>query len=137
MAATVDVVFDQHVALSAEEAYALLCDWRDHARWVPLTRVTVHDERSFTAYSGLGRLSLPDRMQVIDKDDDARSVTIEKKGPVLTGLAGFSVRRYADDECIVTWREHIRVPLVPGFLARPLESMTRGLFRRALKNLTS
>jgi carbon monoxide dehydrogenase subunit G len=135
MAAHVNVTFHQHVDLSAARAYDLLCDWEDHGRWVPLTRVIVHAPDSFTAWTGVGRLSLEDNMRVTDRDDAARSVTIEKTGPVLTGSAGFAVRPFSEDSCVVTWTEQIRVPLVPPFSAALLGAVTRALFRRALRNL--
>lgn len=135
MAAIVRIKFDQFVPLDATEAYALLCDWEDHGRWVPLTKVTVHDEASFTAFTGVGPLVLKDEMVVFSKDDAELVVVIRKTGPILTGTAGFAVRPFSQGSCVVTWEESLRVPLVPWFLAPVLRVVTRALFRAALKNL--
>ena len=135
MAVTVNVSFDQHVGLSADETYRLLCDWEDHGRWVPLTRVVVHSEEAFTAYTGIGPLRLRDDMVVQFRDDAARHVVVEKIGPVLTGTAGFAVRNFSADACVVRWTESLRIPLLPRFLAPPLRTVTRRLFSRALRRL--
>lgn len=135
MAAIVSIKFDQFVPLDASEAYTLLCDWGDHGRWVPLTKVVVLDESSFTAFTGVGPLVLKDEMVVLSKNDQERKVLIRKAGPVLTGTAGFSVRSFSKGSCVVTWEESLRVPLVPGFLAPALCVVTRALFRGALKKL--
>jgi carbon monoxide dehydrogenase subunit G len=133
MAAVVRVRFEQHIPLPAEIAYRRLCDWQDHERWVPFTTVTVHDENTFTAYTGIGPLRLADNMRVTCRDDEAREVVVEKTGPVLTGSAGFRVRPSSAESSIVIWTEELRVPLVPGFCAPLLRVVTRRLFRRALK----
>lgn len=135
MAARIETTFEQYVTTSAEKAYTDLCDWKDHERWVPFTTVILHSETEFTARTGVGPLALVDRMRVLERDDTAMRVTVEKLGPLLTGTAGFSVRPFAEDACVVRWREHVTVPLVPGFLAKPLSAATRVLFRRALRRL--
>jgi hypothetical protein len=135
VAAHVETTFDQYVPMSAEEAYTLLCDWDDHARWVPLTRVTTHSPEEFTAYTGLGPLALPDRMRVVRRDDASLSVTVEKIGPVLCGTAGFVVRPFDTSSCVVRWHESVRVPLVPRRLSRVLSEAARVLFRAALRRL--
>lgn len=135
MAATIETTFDQYLPMSAEETYALLCDWDDHARWVPLTRVATHSPDEFTAYTGLGPLALPDRMRVVRRDDASLSVTVEKLGPVLRGTAGFVVRPFDASSCVVRWYESVRVPLVPGRLSRMLSGVARVFFRAALRRL--
>lgn len=135
MAATVRVTFEQHISLPAETAYRRLCDWKDHERWVPFTKVTVHDEETFTAYTGIGPLRLEDNMRVVRRDDASCEVVVEKTGPVLTGSAGFRVRPYSAESSIVVWTEELRVPLIPEAFAPLLRVMTRRLFRRALKRL--
>lgn len=134
MTAIMDVTFHQYVGLAAERAYAQLCDWHDHGRWVPFTRVVVHDPDSFTAYSGIGPFALADNMRVVERDDLARSVIIEKTGPLLTGTAAFAVRPFAGG-CVVTWHEHLRVPLLPGCVAPLLRSTTVRMLRRGLRRL--
>lgn len=135
MAVRIETTFDQYVKVPAEQAYADLCDWKDHERWVPFTRVTVHSADAFTARTGVGPLALVDRMRVLERDDVAMRVSVEKLGPLLTGTAGFDVRPFSDETCVVRWTENVTVPLVPGFLAKPLSAATRILFRRALRRL--
>jgi len=135
MAIRIKTSFDQYVKAPAAEAYADLCDWEDHERWVPLTRVTVHSPEEFTARTGVGPLVLVDRMRLLERDDAAMRVTVEKLGPLLTGTAGFRVRPYSDEACVVSWTENVSVPLMPGFLSKPLSAATRVLFRRALRRL--
>jgi hypothetical protein len=135
MAAHVNVSFNQHVKLPAEVAYRLLCDWEDHSRWVPLTKVEVHSPDSFTAYTGIGPLRLKDRMQVLSRDDEQRAVVVVKLGPVLTGSAGFKVKTYSATSCVVSWTEELHIPYLPGFTTILLRPLTRLLFRRALRRL--
>lgn len=135
MPASVNVTFSRYLGVSADTAYALLCDWEDHGRWVPLTRVTVHDQDSFTAYTGVKPLVLKDEMRVTSRDDNTRTVTIEKLGPLLTGTAGFAVKPFSETSCVVTWEEHVNVPYVPRFAAPVLQWATRLAFTRALKKL--
>jgi len=53
----------------------------------------------------------------------------------LRGTAGFTVKRFDGDSCVVVWRENITVPYVPKFLRSSLAVATTFLFQRALKNL--
>ena len=125
----------QYVAISAEKAYSDLCDWENHGRWVPLTKITVHSPSEFTAYTGVWPLILKDRMRVTERNNDSRQVTLEKLGPVLTGTASFSVQRYGNNGCVIAWYEDIKAPYLPGFLSAPLTAITHRLFRYALRRL--
>ena len=135
MAAQIKTSFDQYVATSAQKAYADLCNWKDHERWVPFTRVTMHSPQEFTAHTGIGPLALPDRMRVLERDDEAMRVSVEKLGPLLTGTASFKVQMFTVESCVVTWTENIRVPFVPGILTKPLSAVAHVLFRYALRRL--
>ena len=135
MAAIVKIAFDQHVELPAEKAYQLLCDWEDHGRWVPLTKVVLHSPDAFTAYTGLWPLRLKDEMRVSFRDDGNRHVAVEKLGPILTGSAGFKVRYFSPTSSVVSWIEEVRVPYLPQFTAAALRPIARMLFRKALRNL--
>ena len=135
MAVNFNISFSRYVPLECEEAYKLLCDWEDHGRWVPFTKVEMTGEDSFVARTGFGFLSLCDNMVVTERDDEAKTVEIEKTGPDLRGTAGFTVKRFDGDSCVVVWRENITVPYVPKFLRSSLAVATTFLFQRALKNL--
>ena len=135
MAAKVSVAVSQYSSKTADEAYSLLCNWEDHGRWVPMTRVVEHSKDSFTAYTGVGALALEDNMRVTLRDDAARTVRIEKTGPYLKGTAVFSVKPFSSTTSVVTWEEHLTVPFVPNFMSPVLSVVTRKLFSRALRNL--
>jgi len=74
-------------------------------------------------------------MRVTRRDDETKEATFLKLGPLLTGTASFSVQRYDDNSCIVTWRENVKVLYLPGFLSTPLTALTLRLFRYALRRL--
>lgn len=136
MAVNIKFELQQYLAADADSVYADLCDWKNHGRWVPLTRIVMHSNQEFTAYTGVRPFVLADRMRVTGQDDDARTVTLEKLGPLLKGTAGFGVRRYDDKSCIVTWREDIKAQFFPKFLSKPLTATARILFRYALRRLS-
>lgn len=140
MSLRVKVSFEQHLSMRADDAYRTLCDWEDHGRWIPLTKVQAtqvqnHGPESFTAYTGVWPLRLTDRMRVSAKDDTTMSVTIEKIGPYLTGEAGFTVRPFDEASCVVVWREDVNAPYLPSILGPVVSSATRVLFKRALKRM--
>ena len=135
MGARIEIDLRQYVTTSAEEAYGDLCNWKDHERWVPFTKVTIYSPQEFTAYTGIRPFAIADRMRVTRRDDETKEATFLKLGPLLTGTASFSVQRYDDNSCIVTWRENVKVLYLPGFLSTPLTALTLRLFRYALRRL--
>ena len=127
----------RHLELPARVAYDELVDWRGHAHWVPMTRVVIESGdggpgTTFVATTGLGPLALPDRMRVESMDSDARTVTVVKIGPVLTGDVHLAVESVGDSACTVLWDEDIRVPLLPGFLSKPVGAIARKAFEVSL-----
>ena len=135
MSVNVEISFSRYIPIECSEAYKLLCDWEDHGRWVPFTEVKMTGECSFVARTGLGFFSFPDNMVVTERDDAPKTVKIEKIGPHLRGSAGFTVKKFDSDNCVVTWHENIVVPYVPKFLNHGLARITTVFFQRALKNL--
>jgi hypothetical protein len=122
------------VQLPARQTYDLLCDWEDHSRWVPFTRVESFSEGKFVAFTGIGPLQLEDNMRVTRRDDDAMRCEIVKTGPRLLGSASFSVHEVSAQECVITWSERLVVPYLPGLLSRPVGAAGKLLFRLALRN---
>ena len=119
--------------LPAHVAFAELIDWRGHAEWVPMTRVTIEDGDGgpgtvFVATSGVGPAALPDRMRVDALDATAMTVRITKIGPVLTGYVDLSVTSTGASTSRLTWLEDINVPVLPRFLARPVGAAARKAF---------
>ena len=126
--------------LPARVAFDELVDWRGHAEWVPMTRVVVESGdggvgTTFVATTGLGPLALPDRMRVAAIDSEARTVTVVKIGPVLTGEVQLAVEPAGDAACTVLWDEDIKVPLLPGFLSQPVGAVARKAFEVSLDRM--
>jgi len=126
--------------VTPDRAWALLIDWPGHADWVPMTRVEVDPDNPdrFTAWSGLGRLALEDRMQVrdIDHDSDIRRCVVDKLGPILVGEAEFSVAAGPSGvTSIVTWREDVHVPYLPRVLTGIVGRIGAALFSQSLRRM--
>ena len=136
------VVFelDRTVALPVDEAWRRLCDWAGHSDWIPMTRVEVDpaDPASFTAWTGLGKLSLPDRMRadVQSFDGTTGHCHVHKLGPVIVGEAEFTVAPGSGPgTTVVTWREDVTVPKMPRFLAKPVGWVSAQLFGLSLRRM--
>lgn len=134
---TVEFELSRTVRLTPDETWDRLVDWSGHGDWIPLTRVDVDpdDPSRFTAWSGIGRLMLEDRMHELERhrDGDRGYCRVAKLGPVLVGEAEFSVtpgltRRTA----VVQWREVVTVAYLPAFLAPVAAWIGRTLFAQAL-----
>ncbi len=137
MTTTVAFELSRIVPMTPELAWQRLTDWRSHGEWIPLTRVDVDpdDPDRFTAWSGIGRIALEDRMHLIDRtvDDSGRRARIAKLGPVLVGEAEFSVSAgIAPDSAVVQWREVVSVPFLPRMLAPVAAWIGKCLFTMAL-----
>ena len=121
-----------------------LVDWTGHGEWIPATRVEVGPGdptapgATFTAWTGPGRLSLEDRMRVVEctwDDDTARGeCEVDKLGPVLVGRAGFTVTAHGDGTALV-WVEDVEVRRVPGFLAPVAARLGAAGFRVGMRKL--
>lgn len=137
-----------HLPLPAEAAWALVTDVRNHARWVPLTRIDAVADLGlgdgFTAVSGPGARrgvpGLPDRMVVEEltvPDSATGAVGVaryRKLGPVLLGTAEVRVRP-AGDAATLIWTEDVHLRGLPRGLTAPLlrpvlEGMLRVVVRR-------
>jgi len=134
--------------MSAETAWALVTDVRNHARWVPLTRIDSSDVLAvgdtFTAVTGPGSRrgwpGLPDRMVVehFSPPDSSAGIagvaTYRKLGPVLLGTAEVQVLPDGDS-CVVLWTEDVHLRGLPRRLTAPvlrpvLAAMVRVVMRR-------
>jgi hypothetical protein len=103
-----------------------LIDWEAHGAWVPMTHTDVHDDDGtavgarFTAYTGVGRLALEDRMEVVectwDEETGSGRCVVDKHGPVLFGQAGFDVTSTSTGS-VLDWFEDVDVKRMPKFLA--------------------
>ena len=130
----------RHLPLPARVAFDELVDWRGHAEWVPMTRVVIESGdggagTTFVATTGLGPLALPDRMRVESLDAAQMTVHIVKIGPVLTGDVRLAVESLSDDSSDITWDEDVRVPLLPGFLSKPVGAVARKAFEVSIDRM--
>lgn len=117
-----------HVAATPAAVFGLLTDWPSHARWVPLTKITVLTPRPdgagarFVGRTAIGPLGFDDVMEVVDwrpPQDGGRGVcSVAKVGRVLIGSATLEVRPAAGGGTDVSWTEDVQ--LAPVRLTRPL-----------------
>jgi uncharacterized protein YndB with AHSA1/START domain len=128
----------------AKPVWDELVDWAGHAAWIPATRVEVAPGdptapgATFTAWTGIGKLSLEDRMRVVscDWDDASQSgaCEVEKLGPILLGRAAFTVTADGDGARL-EWVEDVRVKRVPQFVA-PVAAKIGALgFKQGMRKL--
>lgn len=123
----------------ALELWQALTDWRDHARWIPATKVWITKPGvgvgvEFVARSGYAPFALNDRMRVVESNPELMRAVVEKFGSPLTGTAGFQIFT-TETGSRLTWFEDIEVKYVPRFLSGPLTFATRLLFQVAMWNL--
>jgi hypothetical protein len=121
-----------------------LVDWPGHGAWIPATTVEADEGDptevgyTFTAWSGFRPLALEDRMRVTqcDWDDDARSgvCSVDKLGPLLGGIAGFTVRPDGAGT-VLEWHEDVTVRHLPAFLSSLAGLAGRFGFTMALRSL--
>ncbi|MDC7121662.1 SRPBCC family protein [Cellulomonas fimi] len=128
--------------LPAARAWDLVADARNHARWIPLTRVDVADGY-VVAVSGpraqRGGGGLVDRMR-IDRfdpphDDEPGVAEFTKVGRVLRGTARIEVAAAGPDAARVTWTEsvHLAGPLPAGLTRAVGAPLLELMVRRALR----
>ncbi|MFE5486072.1 SRPBCC family protein [Streptomyces sp. NPDC056527] len=132
-------------ALSAEEAWRRLTDFRAHGRLVPLTRTRLLSPGAtgvgtrFVARTGVGRLAFDDPMEVVRWEPPAVGrpgrCRLEKRGRVVLGRAEIEVHGTAGGGSRAVWVEELRVRGVPGFLDPVLALAGRRLFGRAMDGL--
>ena len=130
--------------VSAREVWDELVDWEAHGAWVPMTHTDVESDDAtavgarFTAYTGIGRAALVDRMQVAECawDDAASSgrCVVDKLGPVLSGQAGFDVTSTANGS-EVDWFEDVEVRYLPRLFAPVAARAGAFGFRQGMKRL--
>lgn len=129
--------FTRNAPLTPAQVFSVVGDLQGYGRWIPLTRIDadpgpVDAGWGFVARSGLGPLTLPDRMRVTRWEPD-RGFSLTKLGPVLDGWAEVDLHAEGEHTRVV-WREDITVR--PRTLGRPLGRVTdpfnTWMFGRAL-----
>ena len=142
------------IDLPVEEAWRLVVDPRNHARWVPLTRIAVDGlplgvGTQVTALSGpftdRGVPGLPDRMRIdtfrAPEPGRTGEAVFTKTGPVLLGRAGIYATATDDGRSAVTWTEEVYLAgplpaaLTSALLAPVLNLMLRFALRRVAREV--
>ncbi|USQ81021.1 SRPBCC family protein [Ornithinimicrobium faecis] len=108
-----------------EATFRVLGDLAAYGQFQPLTRISpspgpIGPGWSFVAHTGIGPLSITDRM-VVTQWDPGEHFTIVKIGPVLDGGAEVHLTPEGDGTRVV-WREEI-VPR-PGWIGRRTALLT-------------
>jgi len=130
--------------LPPDEAWDLLVDARNHARWVPLTRVETDGPprvgTRIRAVSGpfarRGAPGIVDRMVITRADPPGatRVALFVKHGPVLLGEARIEVTAVDDRHARVLWTEDVHLAHLPAALGRALLRPFLGLMVRGALN---
>lgn len=142
------------IDLPVDEAWRLVVDPRNHARWVPLTRIAVDGlplgvGTKVTAMSGpftdRGLPGLPDRMRLDVFSPPAGGgrgeALFTKLGPVLLGEAGIYTEAAGEGRSAVTWTERVHLAgplpaaLTSAVLAPVLHLMVRFALRRVAREV--
>jgi hypothetical protein len=122
----------REVPLSSEESWRRLTDWDQHARHVPLTRITRTDA-GFVARTGIGRLSFDDPMEIVTWREPS-FCRLEKRGRVVTGWAEVLVESTTGGSR-VTWREDLHVRGLPWALDGVTRAVSTRVFSRVVDRL--
>lgn len=117
-------------ALSRDEAFAAVTDWRRHR--VPLTRITVTDV-GFTARTGIGPVGFDDPMEVT-LWDPPRRVVLHKRGRVIRGDATIEVVEHGTGSA-VTWDEDVQITGVPRWADPVVRPALRAMISLVLRRL--
>jgi hypothetical protein len=120
------------VDLSAEDAFALVANFKTHERWIPLTTISTPPGPLAEGDEVVARSAkiLDDRMRVVELDRPEGLLPgvlrVQKLGPLLLGEATITVVPSGPDHAVVRWEEDV-------WLAGPLpKQLTRLLLAPAL-----
>ena len=121
-----------------------MIDWPSHANWIPATRMEIDEGDAqtvggtFTGYTGYGPLTLVDHMRIsVIEWDEATSMgtcEVDKLGPVLEGVAGFTVSPTTNGSQ-VAWFERVTVPYAPELLAPVINKLSAAGFSLGMRKL--
>lgn len=137
-------VAHHETSLSPEAAWARLTDWPRHARYVPLTTITVRTPPPngvgtvFNARTGGKRVGFDDPMEIVEWEAPAGGTKgrcrLHKRGTVMLGWAELTVEA-TPRGALATWTEDITVAKLPRFAEPATALSSRLLFSRVLRRL--
>ena len=122
----------REVDLKPAEAWRRVTDWPAHARFVPLTTVSL-TPNGFLARTGLGPVGFDDPMDVVTWAEPS-FCRLEKRGRLVKGWAELTVEPHGAGSR-VSWREEIRVWGVPRFFDALTRWASARLFSRVVDGL--
>ena len=146
-----EAVVTKRLPGSAQQVWDAVTDARNHADWIPLTRVSTEGPpgvgQRIEAVSGPGaRHGWPgvvDRMRVerYDPPETGRPgiAVFRKVGPVMHGTATIVVVAYGPEASVVRWSERVHLvgplpaPLTSALLAPVFDGMLRFALGRAAR----
>ncbi|MFJ3927629.1 SRPBCC family protein [Streptomyces sp. NPDC090022] len=131
--------------LPPDEAWRRLTDWERHGAYVPFTRTVIetapptHAGTVFTARTGVGRLTVDDRMEVTlwrpPSGDAGGLVRLDKRGRAVRGWAELEVHPAPAGGSRLLWREELRLRGLPRVLDPVVAAAGHLLFARVLDRL--
>ncbi len=140
---------NRHSAHPAEQAWALLTDWRRHGDFIPLTRVLTTGDgdggpgtgqgvgATFVARTSLGPFHFDDPMEVTywqPPGDGPGVCRLVKTGRVVTGWAVLTVTPSPTGSSI-SWSEDAAVRFTGSLLSWPTKIAARWVFGRLVDRL--
>ncbi len=123
-----------------QDTFDVFSNFAKHGDFIPLTRMDcdprpIGVDWRFTARSGVGPLSLVDRMEV-SVWNPPHEFRIDKLGPLLDGWAHVHFTPEGRHTRVV-WREHIMVrpPLIGTAVSQLSDPVNRAMFGRVLDGM--
>lgn len=143
--ANVRFVVPYHFSAPPQRVWDELVDWAGHGAWIPATRVVVDPGdptavgATFTAWTGIGKLALEDRMRVGEFSWNPATghgaCRVDKLGPILRGTAGFTVSPDRSGGTDLNWIEDVSIRRLPQFIAPLLARAGAAGFRQGMRRL--
>ncbi len=124
----------REVQFGPRQAWNRLTDWQRHARFVPLTSITLTPQ-GFDAFTGVGPIGFHDPMDVVEQRAP-EWCRLVKRGRVIRGWAELTIEPVVSGSR-VTWREDIHVRGVPRLFDSVTRLAGRRLFARVVDGLMS
>ena len=134
----------QDSPLSPAQAWERLTAWPNHAKYVPLTTISVTPAGPskvgtvFVARTHLGPLSFDDPMEIVEWSPPTEGqpglCRLVKQGKVMLGWAELTVTPMGNGSR-ATWTEDITVARMPRWAAPATRLSSRLLFTRVLRRL--
>ncbi len=139
-----ELVAEISTDVTPERLWAVVTDWPNQGRWIPLTTAALFGRgpaavgSQVEAWTGIGRLGFLDVM-IVDVWQPPVRLDLRHVGRVVRGAAGFVIEPLGGRGSRIQWWERIDLPLGRvGALAWPLVvPVFRWLLQRSLRSLAA